>query len=339
MVGEGGSGGGDRGAGPSRPYDELLKELFVVRAGLSVEDAERVVPLLQTLIDASKLEAEKAAAAAIAREKEEKRKRKEAKRSNVDAEEALSPRKRERKLRREAREAEKARVEELRRKEAERAQRPELALSSGGSPLPRSYNLFRSQFKQVVRANLGPLDYWGKKEAEKFRIREQIKERFKNGAYIDDKFLNKRISASLSHVQNHQREKFRKYLAERPIDAEVVREQGCPDVLSPDEWAAWLEDELAVRAWQKVEQFELEISLAEQKRKVGEDVDILPLKQKLEEWQKQAKILGDPPAAIVAALERVQERPAVTHRMGQGGSNRLKAEFVSGPLPPPQLLP
>lgn len=55
-------------------------------------------PSIQTLIDSSKQEAERAAAAAIATDKEAKKKQKEAKRSMPDAEETLFPRKREKKL-------------------------------------------------------------------------------------------------------------------------------------------------------------------------------------------------------------------------------------------------
>lgn len=79
------------------------------------------------------------------------------------------------------------------------------------------------------------------------RIREQVKERFKNGASIDvEKFLNKRIYASLSDMRNHRRDKLRKYLAKRAMDAKAVKKEGCPDMLSPDEWAAWLEEELSI---------------------------------------------------------------------------------------------
>lgn len=122
-----------------------------------------------------------------------------------------------------------------------------------------------------------------------------MKESFKNRAYLDDKFLNNRISASLSDMQNHQREKIRKYLAERPMDAELVKEQGCPDVLSPHERATRLKEELVVRAWQRKEHdFKLEIRLAKERSKAGQLVDILPLQQKLQEWEVEAKRLCHP---------------------------------------------
>ncbi|CAM6082609.1 unnamed protein product [Calypogeia fissa] len=316
----GGAGGGD-GAGPSRDFSEVTKEVFRRQAGLSAADAEKVVPLLQGLIDSSTQaairEAEAAFIARLGLEKEKKRK-KEKQGKLGELEETLSPQKREKKLRRDARLAERQRLEEEKRKAEDRAKRPKLHMNAGGAPLPKSYNLFCSQLGQVLRSNFGPVDFWNtKKEEDKFRVREQLKECFSNGHFLDD----------------------RKYLMDSKQDDEVIKEKGPPDEMDPQAWAAWIDDELQVRAWRNRKQSKRKLQEASEKLAAGQQVDVAKLQQKFDECDAKYKATGEPPANIKAAIKRVGKRPKVTYRMGQGGSYRLKAQFereFGRPIQPPE---
>lgn len=337
MAANAGGMGGD--GGPSRSYGDIMAALFREKVGLSAEDALKAALLTQGLIDtthkAAQTDAEQQFQRRLDEERQKTKKRKGREDDREGALESLSPRAKEKSLRKEARAAERQRIQEEKKKAEERAKRPKLPLNEGGAPLARGYRLFRSQLGQILRSHYGPMDYWGKKKQdERFRIREQIKERFLNGSFLDDRFLNKKISLSLADMRNHVREKMRKYLADCSLDVEVIRAGGCPAGEIPeDAWSAWLEEELQVRAWQAKRRWKAEIAEAEKMIGQGEVVNTDSLHQKLAEAEANLAKIGKPPSKLRKALKRVARRPKVTHRMGQGGSQRLKAEFVSAPSP------
>lgn len=185
---------------------------------------------------------------------------------------------------------------------------------------------------QILKANFRITEYWGTKtEQEKHRIRELVKLRFSNGHSLDDRFLNRRISLSLNDRRNYVREKMRNYLLDFTNQKpEKVKEAGCPDGLDPEGWEAWIDAELAFRAWSHRRDCQRVVSEAEARLAAGEEVkDMARLKRKLSRWTGEVAALGEPPKSILDAVERVKKRAAVTHRMGQGGSLRLKAQFVS----------
>lgn len=195
-------------------------------------------------------EAEKAWAARAEAAKEEKREEREESEQRARVRERrlfLPGREKLKKLRKEARLAERERIAEEKKRAEERALRPTLAINAGGAPLARSYNLFRSQLRQVVRFNFHVIDYWGKiHETKKQHLRDQMKEHFSNGHFLDDKFLNQRIALSLSDRRNHVRENMRNYLKANLDSVEVIKEKGCPDTIPPEAWEAWLDIELQV---------------------------------------------------------------------------------------------
>jgi hypothetical protein len=257
MAGEANVGGDGGEAGPSQTMEQRLAEVFKSLGGASGAEASQAATLLQRMVEETRqtvlAESEKRFEARLAAEreklKEKKRKRREEKQQPTP-EETLTPRAREKKLRREARAVERQRAEEERKREADRALRPKLVLNPGGAPEPKSYRLFRSQLGQIMRANFRITEYWAtKSEQEKFQIREQVKDRFNNGHFLDDRFLNKRISLSLNDRRNHMREKMRNYLLDSPGQTpEELKAGDCPGGLDPDGWAAWLDAELSIRA-------------------------------------------------------------------------------------------
>jgi len=122
------------------------------------------------------------------------------------------------------------------------------------------------------------------KEEDKHRVREQVKDCFRNGSFLDDRWLNRKISLSLNDRRNHVREKMRTYLINSKDSPQVIREKGCPAEFDAECWAAWIEDELKVRAWANRRHWQIEIQEGEADQANGKEVDLMRVRQKYAKW-------------------------------------------------------
>lgn len=337
MAGAGGSGGGGPpdagGAGPSSDYLEKMKAFFQSH-GCTPEIAATMAPALNEMLDSVRGNVEESVnkkAAAQKRKRDEER-----------AQAGLSPSAREKKLRQEAMAKERKRLRREEKKEEKRQHLPVLALNAAGGALPASYEILRSNLQQVLRANFKIHETWRERtEEQKHHVRQQLKARFKNGASMSDAFLNKKISTSLSDKRNHQREKIRDYLCGLKDRAQAIKEKGCPAHLNQDAWTAWLDDELKMRAWLRRQSYQEELEDLRRQKTLGimpADQDEETLMRKLQRAKDALDAIGQPPAILTSAVERVSCRPTVTHRLGQGGRGRFKSAFVSSLTSPPSSL-
>src|SRR5450759_3395083 len=91
-----------------------------------------------------------------------------------------------------------------------------------------------------------------------------------------------------------------------------------------------------MKHWLQKDTYEREMKTSEKSLLTAEDraafVELQTLQEKLSSLS--AIPVGEPPQILQRAAKRARDRGAVaTHKLGQGGTSRLQAEFMSSPLP------
>lgn len=255
------------------------------------------------------------------RKKEKKRKQRQA--IAAGGVKSISPRSREKKLKALAKDVEKKRKEDEEKRELALQKLPSLQLDETRYPLPISYPHFRSNMHLVVNNVYKPAEKWGTMTAGRHhQIIEMVRTRFKNGARIALDYMTARIAKQMSDRRNNKRQVMRVWVrSNNQLMTKQIQEMKCPDSIPPYLWAAFLEDELQLRAFfKKWELEEMVDNIA---------VDPVQFKKDMQRWNAESDELGLPPKNLIDAKDQVQTRKEATHRMGQGGTNRLSAEFGS----------
>lgn len=327
-----GRGGEASGLFGNRTIEERFAEAFTGKgmgfnpgqsaflAGMMSKYASGLRQNLQQEYEA-KAQAEKA-------EKLAKKQAKKAKKSGTGPDPELTPKGLEKHLRAKARQVEKRKREDEDRRDKAREKQPKLFLNEYGVPEPKSWSLFRTGVKAVINNVFTLSEQWGKmKEDRKNQIREQLRDKFKNGASLAPDFVNKKLSKAMSDKRNNERMPLRAYLDQNCNEAEAIIAAGRPDHILEDTWTYLVEEELQLRAYYEQKEYESSIGHYEK-------LETLTACQVIEmnswkKWKEEAAALGDPPKKLIDAKARVASRPKVTHRMGQGGAWRLQSAFVS----------
>ena len=326
--------GGSGGAGPSGQFTNpnipeavrLLVESLGPNSGNTEEYQKKLAEILGKVQDS----ANQAAREELKRQQEEKKKRKEEKRKAKEMGEELTPKAREKRARKVYREEERKRREEEKKEEEHRKTLPVCEITEGGNIGPKSYVIFKNALGQVMRQTCRLSQPWLlKTDKERENIKRNMRMYFRNGATIPDGLLRRRISTSLRDKRNHEREKIRSHLASHEgMKLDFVGDWPRPTLIDESCWNDWRLQELQMRAYLQRERMQSKLkspNLSEE--------NVTNAKKWLERWEKDLEDYGLPPKELIAAKERAKARLAdpkkkLSH-LGQGGSHRLEADFVS----------
>lgn len=218
---------------------------------------------------------------------------------------------------------------------------PLIDLSEALRVEPSSYYLFKSNLQQVVKANFEVHEQWSvaadgtrRSDAEKNRIIAQVQDRFCNGTSIPGSYISSAISKSLTDKRNHQRTRIQQYLATpkmRMETAEEIQRVGCPTTGNIDQgcWHSMIVEELQMRAWTNARRLKSEVKALQAQETAEPEMLSIAIGKKAMCDRVIAK-LGKPPKKLRLGAKRAMKRGnAPTHRLGQGGTRKLQAEFVS----------